>query len=156
MIRRLLFLTIAACGFASFGQAADLTITVANVANTSANTQSGTAGATLTAGQAVYLDTGTSTIKPCDATNSTKYKCVGITLHGSLTGQPIVYATGGGSINVGATLTVGSTYYVSKNAAGLLMPTADIVSTNWIFRLGYATAANNLVLDFKDYTVQAP
>jgi hypothetical protein len=158
MIRRFLFPFIAVLGlaFAPFASASDLTITAASVANVSANTNTGTAGATITAGQTLYLEASSNTLKLCDATNSAKYKCAGISLHGSLAGQPITYATGGGSISAGATLTVGATYYVSKTGGGLIMPTADIASTNYIFRLGFATTASNLVLDFKDYTVQAP
>jgi hypothetical protein len=156
MLRRFgLFLALA-FAVPQFASGADLTVTVASVSNTTSNSNTGTAGATITAGQALYLDSSTSTLKLCDATNATKYKCAGIALHGSLSGQPITYATGGGSINIGATLTVGTTYWVSKNGSGAVMPTADIASTNYLYRIGYATTSSNLVLDFKDYGVQAP
>lgn len=156
MFRRLFFAAcclLPAAGFSSL-QAADLSITAASVANISANTSTGTAGGAITAGQAVYLSAGT--ILPANATSATAYKAVGIALNPAATGQPVTYAINGGTINLGATLTVSETYFVSKTGSGLIMPVGDKASTNYMFRLGYATAAGVLVLDFKDYGVQAP
>lgn len=158
MLRRFLLPFVAVIGlvFAPALRAADLSITVANVANSTANTNTGVAGATITAGVLLYLDTATNTLKLCDATNATKYKCVGIALHASLSGQPITYATGGGSYTPGGTLTVGTVYLCSKTGNGAIMPYGDIASTNYLFIIGYASTSTNMVLLMKDLGVQAP
>jgi hypothetical protein len=107
---------------------ADLSITAANVATvTGGSTSSGTAGVTITAGQLVYLDSVSSTIKLADANASiTAADCVGVALHGSLAGQPIVYQTGG-DYTTGGTNTVGEVYVVSATAGGIA-PRADLAS----------------------------
>jgi hypothetical protein len=109
---------------------ADLTITAANVAKgTGASTASGIAGVTITAGQSVYLDSATSTIKLADADSSaTTAATVGIALHGSLAGQPITYQVSG-QITVGGTMTAGKLYVVSATAGGIA-PSADL-TTGW-------------------------
>jgi hypothetical protein len=122
---------------------ADLSITVANVAK-GANAQiaNGTAGGTITAGQALWLDATTGTLKATDPTfaGGTKAACVGISLHGALSGQPLAYQTQG-QITIGATVTVGEIYLVSKTATGLIMPVGDVVSTNYVTILGVAISA---------------
>ena len=118
---------------------ADLTITAANVALTPGTTITGTAGATVTAGQAVYLDSVTSTLKlaQCDGT-AAEADAVGIALHASLSGQPLTHAPTGCLINIGAT-TVKTTAYMVSAAVGGVAPQADLVSTNRIVYLGFAT-----------------
>jgi hypothetical protein len=110
----------------------DLTITVASVApHTGANYPSilarGTAGATITAGQSLYLDSATSTLKLADADLSTAAAYgVGIAMHAALSGQPIQYITGG-FFTPGATLTKGGVYTVSATAGGIC-PIADLTT----------------------------
>lgn len=118
---------------------ADLTVTAASVLLTSGNLLTGTAGATITAGQVVYLDSATSTLKlaQCDGT-AAEADAVGISLHASLSGQPLVYAPNGAVINIGATTSKTTSYMVSATAGGVA-PQADLVSTNKIVYLGYAT-----------------
>lgn len=84
---------------------------------------------TITAGQSVYLDSATSTIKlaDCDA-SATTAAAVGIALHGSLAGQPITYQVSG-QITIGATLSAGKIYVVSATAGGIA-PSADL-TTGW-------------------------
>ena len=80
-----------------FVLATDLSITAANVAPSSgAQYADGTAGATITAGQAVYLDTSANTYKlaDCDATAATAV-IAGIALNGASSGQPIKIQTAG-------------------------------------------------------------
>src|SRR5687767_15673944 len=99
---------------------ADLTVTAASVLLTSGNKYSGTAGATITAGQTVYLDSVTNTLKlaQCDGT-AAEAACVGIALHASLTGQPLEYAGHGAVINIGATTAKTTTYLVGAAAGGV-------------------------------------
>lgn len=121
---------------------ADLTVTAANVAKgTGAQTMTGTAGATITAGQPVYADPNASfTIKPAQATSQNAAKAVGIALHAALSGQPITYITQG-QLTSGATNTVGIIYAVSATAGGIA-PNADLVSTNYVTVLGIAISAS--------------
>jgi hypothetical protein len=129
---------------------ADLTVTAASVLWTSGSKISGIAGASVTAGQALYLDSTTSTLKLAQADGTTaEAAAVGIALHAAGTGQPLVYADQGSIINIGATTTKATTYVVSA-AAGGVAPQADLVSTNKITRLGYATdAVGAFVVDIR-------
>jgi hypothetical protein len=131
---------------------ADLTVTAASVLWTSGSKLSGVAGATVTAGQAVYLDSTTSTLKlaQCDGT-AAEADAVGIALHAAGAGQPLVYAGPGSVINIGATTAKTTTYLVSETAGGVA-PQADIsTSTRKITRLGYATATDGtFVVDIKN------
>lgn len=87
----------------------------------------GTAGASITAGQSLYLDTTTSTLKLADADASTS-TCLGagIALHAASSGQPISYVTGG-FFTPGATLTKGMVYTVSATAGGIC-PIGDLTT----------------------------
>lgn len=132
---------------------ADLTVTAANVLFTSGQRENAyNAGASVTAGQAVYFDTTTSTWKlaQCDGTAAEAGSGgVGIALHAAGNGQPLAVALNGSLINIGATTSKAVTYFVSA-AAGGVAPQADLVSTNRITRLGYATATDgSFVVDVK-------
>jgi hypothetical protein len=131
---------------------ADLTVTAASVLFTSGSKIAGIAGATVTAGQAVYLDSVTNTLKlaQCDGT-AAEAAAVGIALHAAGTGQPLVYADQGSVINIGATTAKTTTYLVSATAGGVA-PQADIVTGGFrITRLGYATATDgSFVVDVKN------
>jgi hypothetical protein len=130
---------------------ADLTVTAASVLWTSGTKQTGVAGATVTAGQAVYLDSSTSTLKLAQSDGTAaEADAVGIALHAAGSGQPLVYASQGALINIGATTTKATTYMVATTAGGVA-PQADLVSTNKIVRLGYATdAAGAFVVDIRN------
>jgi ribosome modulation factor len=126
---------------------ANLSITAANVEKASdAGYETGIAGDTLTAGMSVYKDT----------TDSNKWKkalCAGtaaqagsggcgITLNAATAGQPVTVQTSG-SLDVGATLTIGQIYVVSATA-GLICPFTDLNTNNYVTLLGFASAADNL------------
>jgi len=117
---------------------ADLVITAANVIKGSdASTETGIAGETITAGQALYLKSADGRMWKAQADGTTEEATFrGIALHAALAGQPIVYQTGG-SLNVGAT-TVKTIYCLSATAGGIC-PQADLVATNKIVYVGYAT-----------------
>lgn len=124
---------------------ADLTITAANVlAGSGAKKVHGTAGATVTAGQVVYLDTTTSTYKlaDCDSATAAARSPAGIALHGASSGQPLaVHASG--LITIGATLTKGVAYYLSPTAGGIC-PVADVLAGDYPTILGIATSTSVL------------
>jgi hypothetical protein len=130
---------------------ADLTVTAASVLWTSGTKQTGVAGASITAGQPVYLDSTTSTLKLAQSDGTAaEADAVGVALHAAGSGQPLVYASQGAVINIGATTTKATTYVVSATAGGVA-PQADLVSTNKIVRLGYATdAVGGFVVDIRN------
>jgi hypothetical protein len=129
---------------------ADLTVTAASVLFTSGSKLTGTAGAAVTAGQVVYLDSAASTLKLSQSDGTTaEAAAVGIALHAAGSGQPLTYAPTGSVINIGATTSKATTYVVSA-AAGGVCPQADLVSTNKITRVGYATATDgSFVVDIR-------
>ena len=129
----------------------DISITVANVLKGSGATlQRGTAGATITAGMAVYADASDGgKYKPADCTTSAATAAVvGFALHGALDEQPLAIQTAG-PITIGGTLTAGTQYVLS--VAGAIAPDADLATSDRIVYVGYATSASVLFIDF-DYT----
>lgn len=135
---------------------ADLSITAASVvAQTGAIIENGTAGTTITAGQTVYLDTATSTYKLADTDLSAAASVLrGVALHASLSGQPLAICTGG-SINLGATLTVGLLYVLSATAGGVC-PIADLTTGAYPNILGFATTASLLTINIQRAGVVKP
>jgi hypothetical protein len=129
---------------------ADLTITAASVLFTSGTKNTGIAGVSTTAGQCLYLDSTDSKLKLAQADGTAaEATAVGIALHAAGANQPLTYAGPGSIINIGATTAKTTTYVVSA-AAGGIAPQADLVSTNRITRLGYATATDGtFVVDIK-------
>ena len=124
---------------------ADLSITAANVAYTSGPVERAyNAGATITAGQAVYLDSATSTWKlaQCDGT-AAEVDAVGIALHAALTGQPLAVAKAGAVINIGATTATNVPYMVSATAGGVA-PLADLDAGKRICYLGFSPGTSGV------------
>lgn len=130
---------------------ANLTVTAANVQpTTSTITKTGIAGAAITAGQSVYLDATTKTIKLADADASVAAAAgVGIALNNAASGQPVTYAVSG-PINMGATLVKGTTYVVSATAGGVA-PQSDLSTGATICLLGTALDATYLDVNIRNY-----
>jgi hypothetical protein len=127
---------------------ADLTITAANVvAGKGAKIEHGKAGATITAGQVVYLDASTNKYGLADSNSATAgvRAVAGIALHASLANQPIAVHTEG-PITIGATLTAGTTYLASETPGGI-EPSADVTTGEYPTILGIAISTT--VLDVK-------
>jgi len=128
---------------------ADLSITAANVTATSSQPRSsGIAGATITAGQTLYIDaTDANKLKPADANNGVeKAVVVGIALNGAASGQPVVYQTGG-VITIGATVGVGDIYVQSRTPGGIC-PAADLLTNDFVTIVGVGMSAATLSLLF--------
>jgi len=124
---------------------ADLTITAGNVVPSStASTLHGTAGAAITAGQAVYLDTTTNTYKLCDADVAASAVCAGIALNGASSGQPITILTDG-QITIGGTVVKGTAYYVSLNAGGIGVA-GDLGSGDYVSLIGIADSTSTILV----------
>jgi hypothetical protein len=127
----------------------DLTITAANVkAAANATTRSGQAGASITAGQLVYLDGTTGTYNLSDADLTGAKQVTGVALNGASSGQPLTVQTGG-DISIGATLTPGATYYLSGTAGGIA-PLADLSTGEEVVLVGIAKSTSVLALKITD------
>lgn len=144
------------CCIASPLFAVDLSITAANVAASSgAQYADGTAGATITAGQAVYLDASANTYKlaDCDATASTA-AIGGIALNGASSGQPIKIQTAG-TITIGATVTVGEIYVLSGTPGGIA-PEGDLAQADRVVLVGVGVSSSQIALRLYNSGVQVP
>jgi hypothetical protein len=133
---------------------ADLTITAANVAPVGSSTQrqTGTAGASITAGQSVYVDGADSNkVKLADADAAASAAAVGVALHAAAANQPITYATSG-PVTIGATPVVGQWYAVSTTAGGIA-PLADLSSGDFITILGQCEEAGKINVKLNVSTV---
>lgn len=123
----------------------DITITPANVTpGTGAVIGQGTAGATITAGQAVYRDSTDGLLKLADADAVDTADAAGIALHGASSGQPLQYQYGG-VINIGATVSVGETYALSATPGGVC-PEADLMIGDYVSLLGVGVSASAIKL----------
>jgi hypothetical protein len=133
---------------------ADLSQTAASVApgSNAKIDHTKTAGATMTAGTPVYIDSADGKAKKADNNVSAALANVyGILLNGCSDGQPCAIQTEG-DINLGATLTVGETYILSATA-GAIAPMGDI-STNYVTILGVARTAALLQLKINAAGIQ--
>jgi hypothetical protein len=125
---------------------ADVSVTVGDVTviTDGKRTRNGTGGATLTAGQFVYLDSGR--LKGANNSTLAKSTCVGMLVSPTADGNAATYAYQNGSVvDVGATLTEG-TWYCISSTAGNIHPAADLQTGEYISWVGYGNADGNLVL----------
>lgn len=114
---------------------ADLSITAASVVASANATvyKNYNFGATVTAGQVVYLDANNLwQLKDANAavTGNLVNSTTGITLVGGANGQPGTVAVKDSDFTPGATLTNGASYWASANA-GAIAPVADVTTGNY-------------------------
>lgn len=128
---------------------ADLSITAASVLPVSgaAIDTSRNAGATITAGQTVYVASDNTWQLARNTTQalaggSTGGNNVGIALNGASSGQPLHVLTQG-DIDIGATVAVGGRYFVSDNLGGIA-PTADVSTGEYVTFLAIGITAARL------------
>lgn len=123
----------------------DLTVTPASVVRgTSARTETGTAGETITAGKAVYKSSTTGLYMLADSNSATveARQATGIALNGASLNQPLMIAKGG-DVTIGATMTPGVAYYLSDTPGGIC-PVADIGAGEYVCLLGVAKSTTVL------------
>lgn len=125
---------------------ADLVQTAANVgvSGTTATLSLVQAGEAITQGNSVYLKSDAKHWKSDADLTSEAAAAVGIALTPAAADEYFVLASTG-KIDVGATLTVGTTYVVS-GTAGAIAPIADLATGDYATILGTATAADELDL----------
>ena len=136
---------------------ADITVTAGNVlAGAGATKATYTAGASITAGKAVYKDGSDSNkIKLADANGSAAVAAAfGIALNSASAGQPVEVLTAG-DINPGGTVVVGKPYVVSETAGGIC-PHGDLTSTATVSFIGWGTTASNIHVDINNTGVAIP
>ena len=123
----------------------DIVITPASViAGADASIDFGVAGATITAGQVVYLETASNMLKLAD-NNSTDIEVRtprGIALNGAATGQPIAVIRSG-QVAIGGTLVANVAYYLSDTPGGICA-VADLAAGEYPTLLGMAKTATSL------------
>lgn len=122
-------------------------ITAANViASAQALKVTVPAGATITAGQSVYVDSaGVAQLTDSDL-SATAAKCDGIALNGGAAGQPITIVTDDPDFQHGATLAAGDTVWTSPTAGGITKTIADLATGQFTIVLGVCTSATKMVL----------
>lgn len=129
---RFLALAVLTCT-AALAPATDLSVTAANlVPGPRANIISGIAGATITAGQLLYLDSTAGTYKLADANASAATaNVIGIAVSGASAGQRVGVLLEDDDLTVGATLSTAAPVYVASATAGGIAPVADLASGHY-------------------------
>lgn len=122
---------------------ADITITAANVVSAGAIVENGNAGVSITAGQVVYRDATTKKYVLADNNGTAAARIPrGIALNSAAANQPVSVAVSG-PVTIGATLTAGTSYWLSDTAGGIC-PFADVGSGENAVLLGVATSTTVL------------
>jgi hypothetical protein len=110
---------------------ADLTITAASVVpSANAKIHRAKAGATITAGQLIYLDTAAASVAKLADANGASAEIrtpIGIAINSAATGQEVAYVKEDPNLTIGATVANGAAYILSATAGGLA-PIADLAS----------------------------
>lgn len=127
---------------------AAITVTPGSVLRVDGDVATGyLAGATITAGMAVYVDTNGAVQIGTNATSvGSGYgsKLVGVALNGGSSGQPIEILKTGGTINIGGTVAIGKQYCMGT--AGAFIPVDDIAGSEYVTSLGIGLTAANIKL----------
>ena len=128
---------------------ADISVTAANVLGSAngAPLKSYNLGATVTAGQIVYLDANNKwQLSDSDASSAgnNSNSIVGMALAGGANNQPGVVTTRDSFLNVGATTANGVAYYVSRNAGGFCL-VADVGAGNYGTFLGIGRTTTGII-----------
>jgi hypothetical protein len=137
---------------------AALSITAANVlAGSDARIYTVTAGGTITAGMVLYRDASDGKYKAADGAASATAACDGIALNAATNGQPlnIVKPEEGGTITIGATVTVGQFYGIADTDAnaGEIVPISDYAAGDYPVIIGVATTTAILLMKLIDPNV---
>ncbi len=109
---------------------AAISVTAASVLKSSTGQVSvGTAGATITAGQSLYVDTSDSNkLKLADANGTAPANTfAGIALNAASAGQPVSYCTNDtAGFTIGATVVAGDTIWLSQTPGGITKTIGDL------------------------------
>ena len=126
----------------------DVTVTATEVLSTDDTQEaSGDLGATVAAGEVVYLDSSTGTYKLADTDVLSLHAAKAIALNGGGSGQPVRLAVGG-KLDPGFTVALGEIYVLSGDA-GKIAPVADLANTDYTFIIGIGVTTSSLLLIMK-------
>lgn len=132
---------------------ADLTVTSVRVTD-STQYQLLPFGATISAGQVVYIDTTDGECKLADCDNSQATALAkGIAITPGIDGGYGLVATGGNLVLVGASMVAGDSQVLS-GTPGAIQQDADYASGDWITQLGRAVSATEIKIDVKAFGIQ--
>lgn len=135
---------------------AALTITAANVGvGSNAAFQRYEVGAAIGHGQVIYYDTNNADYRLADADTAATARAVGITVTSATADGNFVLAVTRGELTLGAILTVGTEYYLGTTP-GEIVPKADLVTGDFVTRLGIATSTSTLFVDINATGVALP
>lgn len=127
---------------------ADIAVTANSVKPTSSTTIiTGVAGATITAGQLVYLAAATGKYGLYDADSATAEvrALAGVAMNGAAADQALGVATKG-LYTVGATVAASIPYFGSPTPGGIC-PAADIASGMYATLLGFGVSTTQILID---------
>lgn len=125
---------------------ADISITPANfIPSANATIIQGIAGATITRGKPLYLDTAAGTYKLLVLTSTTTDTLAGLACEDAAAGQPILIVTKDPALAIGGTCASGDTIWTSNT--GLTLTQADLVSTWRINFVGVGTSSGVINFD---------
>lgn len=131
----------------------DLSITAANVRRTGgASPMQVRAGATITRGQAVYLNTSTGLYEVADADLTGTAEVAGIALTDGNANGDMLIAGPGTVVNIGAT-TIAGTIYVLSTTGGGIAPWADLITGDFVCVLFIGTGSATVELIIKRSSV---
>lgn len=133
-----------------------ITVTPANVvAGPDADYFQGIAGATITAGMAVYEDRQDHKLRGADADGGAQAANVkGIALNGASDGQPLRVQTNG-TLAIGGTTIVGEQYALDSTAGGIL-PVGELAQNAFVTIIGVGASNNRLRLSIEATGQAAP
>lgn len=138
-------------------RAADYSVTAASVLASAQGVKNKqyNAGASITAGQPVYLDAN-STWQLADANGASPlYKVEAIALHAASTGQPLIVCESDPSFTPGFTVAAGAIVVLSATAGGLC-PAADLASGHYPAIIGIGIGSNKIKLGIVRTDVAVP
>ena len=126
----------------------DLVITPSNVAIAASNARPVTvlAGATITAGMAVYLDSANSEYLPASGATESEATIAGIAVTGCADAGYFLMQTSKSYI-VGATVVTGTPYYVSDSGSGKICPHSDLASGDYVTLIGHAISTTEIDIE---------
>lgn len=126
---------------------ADLAVTAAEVLPVgSYSSQVRTAGATIVAGDALYLDSSNEWQLADANVSATLANATGIALNGGGSGQPVTAITAG-TVDLGAAAgAAAGVVYVVSATAGNIAPDADVTTGAYLTILGVGIGSNQVKL----------
>jgi len=120
------------------------TTVTAPVPGSGATVVEGTAGATIVAGQTVYLDSTTNTYKLADCGAATTDAMAGFAITGASATQPLKVLIDGSMTGVG--LTDGEAYFLSTTAGDICLYADLVGGTDYITYVGTATSTTVILV----------